>query len=338
MYDELVAYVQGTLETLRPCSAGIVVSVKGEVEFEAYLRGVEQRRPPRPVGPESLWAIFSTTKSFASAVLLNLAHEGTLALDDPISRFLPEFGLPGDGPFGRDQITFRHLASHTSGMELPEPRPAGCADLSAVRVVTQPGRAFNYSWLGMQVLELAMEKAAGQPIDAVFRERLTGPLSLNDTRFIYERDPGLIMLPCRDGSSGVADNIRLSERGHLVGGGLYSTPRDVNRFCQIWLNQGTFEGHTYFSPELQAEAWTLHGNRPSDNGRYGLLWWLFEGDGGYVASGASNTVSAVVPETGAVVTVIRNQAGKYGGRDSQGGPWSFIEDKRWLVRFGMGLG
>ncbi len=41
--------------------------------------------------------------------------------------------------------------------------------------------------------------------------------------------------------------------------------------------------------------------RESDRGRYGLLWWLFESDGGYVMSGKDNKINAVIPETGVVI-------------------------------------
>ena len=215
---------------------------------------------------------------------------------------------------------------------MPEERPAYDVDLSRVPVLTRPGEAFNYSWLGMHVLERVIESVAGQDFEAVMRQRVLEPLGLWATRYIYEYDADLPMLPCRAGSyADPAEHFALSRKGHRVGSGLYSTTRDLNRFSRLWLDGGAFEGGVCFTPELRREAWTLHGIRPSDGGRYGLLWWLFEEDGGYVVSGASQTASAVVPEADAVVTVTRNHRGSHPGR------FTFNEDKRRLVRFGQCL-
>lgn len=332
MLDQLRAYVEATLDALRPCSAGIVVSKGGETVYEAYLPGPELQQPESSIEDASLWPLFSATKSFAATVLLSFAHDGRLSLDDPVAEYVPEFADPGDGPFGRDQITLRHLASHTSGLALPDERPDPDVDLSGLLVESKPGEVFVYSWLGMLVLERAIEAVAGQDFEIVMRSRVLDPLGLDHTRYIYEYDPKLPMLPCRAGDhADVGGHFVQSRRGHRVGSGLYGTTRDLNRFSQLWLNGGTMEGRTYFAPSLRQEAWALHSVRPSDGGRYGLLWWLFEEEGGYAASGASQTASAVVPESGAVVTVTRNHIGPHPL------PFSFVEDKRQLVRFGSRL-
>ena len=71
--------------------------------------------------------------------------------------------------------------------------------------------------------------------------------------------------------------------------------------------------------------------RESDGGRYGLLWWLFESDGGYVMSGKDNKINAVIPETGVVITVIRYPQ----ARAAKG--YKFIGDKHAMVQFGKRL-
>jgi hypothetical protein len=71
--------------------------------------------------------------------------------------------------------------------------------------------------------------------------------------------------------------------------------------------------------------------RDSDQGRYGLLWWLFESDGGYVMSGKQSKINAVIPETNTVITVIRYPQ----ARPENG--YRFAEDKQALVLFGKHL-
>jgi hypothetical protein len=86
-----------------------------------------------------------------------------------------------------------------------------------------------------------------------------------------------------------------------------------------------------FSHELREEVWTYHGTRESDRGRYGLLWWLFESDGGYVMSGKQNKINAVIPETNVVITVIRYP------QASAAKEYNFAKDKRAMVLFGKRL-
>ena len=335
--SELEARVAASLVALRPCSAGIVVSRRGEVIFERYLEGVEPQQPRLPIDARALWPAFSTTKSYSAALLLSLAHEGLLALDDPVSRYLPAFAQPGAGRYSRRDVTLRHLASHTSGASLSREAmdievKGRTFDLADIHIVTPPGVDYLYSGLGMYLLERAVEAAAGRDWGELMRQRILDPLGLADTGYVYAYDAARPLLPCLPGDSpDPASHYVFVTKGGRAGSGLYATARDFNRFGQLWLGQGTFEGRAYFSPALQREAWRYHGMRASDNGRYGLLWWLFEDDGGYVMSGMGHVVVAVVPESGVVVTVARNRISHIPG------PFDYYEDKRALVRIGKQL-
>jgi CubicO group peptidase (beta-lactamase class C family) len=337
--QELKAYVENTLAYLRPCSGGIVVSRDGEILLERYLRGVEPQQPERPVNRDALWPMWSVTKSFGATVLISLASDGLVALDDPAGKYLPAFTERGDGTFDRRDVTLRHLASHTSGAAiagktLREIQFTPQVDLHTVQIDTEPGRAFLYSGLGCHILLRALEAATGQGYERLLQQRVLDPLGLRHTRYIYDYDPALPMLPCHVGEfEDPLDHFYLSPRARNIGTGLYTTTRELNRFGQLWLTDGTFDGHRYFDPALKAEAWREHGIRASDGGRYGLLWWLFEEEGGYVASGAGHSLTAVAPSTNVVVTVTRNRAGPL-----PSGTRPYIEDKRTLVRFAVQLG
>jgi CubicO group peptidase (beta-lactamase class C family) len=331
---ELEEYVHQTAVALGNCPSAIVVSRNGEILFEKYAAGIDGAAPQGPVDARSLWQIFSMTKSYASGLVLSLAKDGTLTLDDPVSEYLPEFSTHGDGAHDRRAVTIRHLMSHTSGADLPkEAWSDDPPDLTQLRTQTPPGETFRYSGLGMHVLERTVEAAAGADFEELLKARILEPMGLRDTRYLYELDPSLPMLPV--GNAQVDDpteNYALAHKGHRAGYGLYATARDCNRFGSSWLGDGTFEGHTFFTPELKRQVWTYHGMRNSDKGRYGLLWWLFEDDGGYVISGAGAKATAVVPETGVVITVLRLPL------EPGNGPFHFKADKQMLVQFGKRLG
>src|SRR5690606_1112960 len=142
-----------------------------------------------PVHPDStMYDLASLTKvvATASAVLL-LADEGRVDLDQPVSRFLPEFE---EGP--KSRVTFRHLLTHTSGL------PAGAtfqgrdgrdrlARAATFPIYPPAGAREEYSDVGYVLLWEASERAAGEPLTDYLERRLYRPLGMSSTGFM----PGL---------------------------------------------------------------------------------------------------------------------------------------------------
>lgn len=318
---EFDAYLEKTATQLGDSPFAAVVSRDGEIIYERYDDGGGVLG--RPVDAQSRWQVFSITKSFVAALVLGLCQGGKMALDDPVGRFLPAFAEHGGGPFDRRDVTIRQLLSHTSGAAVdgdktPESPPPG---FETVDIITEPGTDFEYSDLGMLILERAVEAATGGDFAALMEERVTGPLGLASTGYVHAGSATDSVLPLLPG------RFEYSRPGRRAGEGLYTTARDLNAFGRFWL-----EPDSIFSRSLRREAWTWHGTRASDQGRYGLMWWLFEQDGGYVMSGRANKINAVVPETGVVITVIRYP------QDRPAPEYRYIDDKRAMVLFGRRLG
>lgn len=335
---ELENYVAGTLDALRPCSAGIIVSRGDSIIFEKYLLGTLSHKPVSQVDEKSLWPMWSCTKSIISAMLLSLASDNIILLDDPVGKYLPEFNTPGDGPYDRRTVTIRHLTSHTSGVRFAGEKTQNLTydpplDLNKIWVETQPGKNFDYSSLGMHILERTIEAATGEDLYSSLQNRILKPLGLTNAQYIYEFNNDLNMLPCNSGIfSDLSGYYALSEKGRRCGTGLYMTSRELNTFGQLMLSDGYFKKNQYFNAVLKKEIWKHHGTRASDNGRYGLLWWLFEKEGGYVISGASYSVAALAPDADVVVTVTRNHIGP------NPEPFNYYEDKKKLILFADKLG
>jgi CubicO group peptidase (beta-lactamase class C family) len=310
--DELDTYFEKTAEQLGGSPFAAIVTRNGEVLYERYddAQGVLGK----PVNEHSRWFVFSITKSFISALVLDLCDDGIVSLDDPVGKYLPAFA--------EEAVTIRHLMSHTSGAAVdgdkkPEPLPQ---DLDRIEIITKPGDAFEYSGLGMLILERTLEAATGKDLDVLLNERIIEPLGLESTGYVYDGSDTEQVLPL------LKDQYRFSENGKRAGSGLYTTARDLNVFGQFWLNP-----ESIFSPQLREEAWAYHGMRESDQGRYGLLWWLFESDGGYVMSGSQSKINAIIPETNTVITVIRYPQARAEKE------YKFKDDKRALVLFGKHL-
>jgi CubicO group peptidase (beta-lactamase class C family) len=195
----------------------------------------------------TIYRIGSCTKTFTATLLMQLVEEGKIKLDDPVENYLPEIkNLNGYADAGK--ITFRQLASHTSGLKRePDMKGAdvGPLDKWEEKVIScipntsfnsKPGEQFLYSNIGYALLGLAISRAAGIPYMEMVQERILAPLHMNDTFFVITDDklPRLAEGISNNSQGTINTQLPLREiagRGYRVpNGGIFSTPRDLSKF------------------------------------------------------------------------------------------------------------
>ena len=197
----------------------------------------------RPLVPGALFDVASLTKPVATAsVLLSLG----LPLDSPVARYLP--GFTGGG---RDAVTLRQLAAHTSGLPATRRFIETCATpdevftaLMSVPLDHAPGSTVVYSCLGYMLLGKVAEAAAGRRLDALFAENVAAPAGMTDSGFLPLEngvEAGRIVptgaRPHNHGRPGVVNDSNAWASGGVSGNaGLFSTARDLHRFAQMLLD------------------------------------------------------------------------------------------------------
>jgi CubicO group peptidase (beta-lactamase class C family) len=182
-------------------------------------RGMADREAGKPMRTDSIFRICSMTKPIVSTAVMMLYEEGKFTLEDPISKFLPEFKNPrvlvkpasGD-PYAipaKNEITIRDLLRHTSGLTYPWNADLGQAyddanvasgliqydgtigeavkRLAGVPLLFNPGERFEYS-LSVDVLGRLVEVVSGMPLDQFLRTRILDPLAMTDTFFYVPDD------------------------------------------------------------------------------------------------------------------------------------------------------
>jgi CubicO group peptidase (beta-lactamase class C family) len=255
----------------------------------AHVAGSGQRdvEASLPVEPDTVWRIYSMTKPVTSVAAMMLYEEGAFDLNDPISRWLPEFAEPRVYVKGSalrpltepatEPIRVWHLLTHTSGLTYgfhhahpidaiyraagyewgtpPGLDLAGCSEAWAgFPLVFQPGSEWNYS-VSTDVLGRLVEVISGQSLDEFFAERIFGPLGMTDTGFWTEDLERLaaLYLP----APGTKLAVRNDTFGALGtkppaclsgGGGLVSTAADYHRFTQMLLRGGELDGVRLLGP------------------------------------------------------------------------------------------
>src|SRR5258707_11858413 len=137
-----------------------------------------------PMRVDSIFDIASLTKLFTTVLALRQVEAGTLSLDAPVARYLPEFAANGT-----QRVTVRELLTHTAG--LPEDMHiAGdpAATLSSVLRTPlapgmTPGNQYHYSDLGMITVGAVLDRITGRRLDRLVRDEVTGPLGMHDTGY-----------------------------------------------------------------------------------------------------------------------------------------------------------
>jgi CubicO group peptidase (beta-lactamase class C family) len=187
------------------------------VHWKAY--GMADNQAEKSMKRDDIFRIASQTKAITSSAVMMLWEEGKFQLDDPISKYIPEFKNPKvlksfkyadttwTGEPAKKEITIRHLLTHTSGIgygmiDSDERikmiyQKARVTDLFTTDNITigevvkrlaklplhhNPGEKFTYS-MSIDVLGYFIEIISGMPFDQFLKTRIFDPLAMNDTRF-----------------------------------------------------------------------------------------------------------------------------------------------------------
>lgn len=236
---------------------------------------------------DDVFRMMSATKVVTAVAVLVLLDEGKLALDDKVSRFVPQLAhlKVAEVPSGQDasqarlvptkrEVTIKDLLTHTSGLSsggLPDSKML--AELSKkisyapddtlatyvprlqdALLSFQPGSRFAYSPLdGFDVLAYVVEVVSGRPADVFMRERIFEPLQMRDTWFHVPASEQLRIVPLytREGDHWQVKKSVLALPPRYVSGtgGLYSTAHDFLHFYLMLFNKGSLNGRRVLRQE-----------------------------------------------------------------------------------------
>jgi CubicO group peptidase (beta-lactamase class C family) len=258
--------------------AGLVTLVArdGKIVHESAL-GSRYIEGGEPMPEDAIFVIMSMTKPIVSTALMMLFEEGYFLLDDPISRYAPELAdkevlVEGQGGVERvpaeRPITFRHILTHTAGVDpdrdlLTEAeremagRKATLAETMAARgplpLAFQPGDEWRYG-SSTDYVAYMVERISGQRVDRFLQERIFDPLGMSDTHYnVPESKVDRVAAVYSPSGPGRTIELRRPPQvGHTTyfGGvaGLSSTVEDYFRFSQMILNGGELNGARILSP------------------------------------------------------------------------------------------
>lgn len=253
-----------------PGAVGAVTDRHGTRYLAAY--GAADAVGREPLCADSVFRLASMTKIPTSLAVLQLVDAGLVALDAPLSDYVPGYVQPPviasfDGASGayrtrpaNHAVTIRQLLTHTSGygywfLDAPLLRETGGAAATLTDppfLMYEPGERFAYG-TSTDVLALLIEPVTGVPLAEYLRDRLFAPLGMDDTGYEPPVDAvRLVKLHRRDGTRFAAAANERHGAAPQGGTGLYGTAEDYLRLLRLLLNGGRAGDRTLVAPRLVA--------------------------------------------------------------------------------------
>jgi len=281
----LDAYMQGLVDQGHLPGAITMVARHGRViSYETYGK---KAIGGAPMTKDTIFRIYSQTKPVTGVAMMILFEEGRWRLDDPVTKFVPEFahlqvykGQNPDGTFITEPAkrvpTMREIMSHTGGfaygLHTDQPVEKAYRDsgllgsksqaefldkLVKLPLASQPGTEWRYS-VAVDVQGLIVERLSGMSLGDFMKSRIFDPLKMSDTAFYIpaaksDRLAALYIPDPKTRKLAPADNFMVLDvtKPPAIasgGGGLVSTTADYARFAQMLLNGGELDGARILAP------------------------------------------------------------------------------------------
>jgi serine-type D-Ala-D-Ala carboxypeptidase len=355
--DSILIQAVGTITP----AAQLVIQHNSAVVHEVAMGFLDPETKTRTVNDETLFDLASVTKLFTTTAFMTLVKQGKVSVDDPVRSVLPEFSgerpiqpyenpldwgkmvsvppLPvGDGQGVRvssvyaDQVTFRNLLAHNSGLPAwrafkDQPDAESAIRLALDTFFSYPtGERVLYSDVGLILLGLAVSKLAGSPLDKTIYQRVTKPLGLSahfrPAAPLHSKQNIAPTEFCKWRGRRIVGEVH-DESAWRLGGvaghaGMFAHARDVAAFGQSFLDASLLRRETIAEMiRLQAEF---------DGTRRGLGFALWSPDpeassnpfspATFGHTGFTGTCLWIDPSRALVVALLTNDV--YGGRDERG--------------------
>jgi uncharacterized protein YbbC (DUF1343 family)/CubicO group peptidase (beta-lactamase class C family) len=267
--------VQNAIETHQIPGAVLLVWHDGQVVYrKAYGdRSLEPRR--EPMSADTIFDLASLTKVVATTTaVMQLIEKGALRTNDPVAKYIPEFGENG-----KEDVTIRELLTHHSGLprslDLTQPwegRDTAFRMVFSETLMDPPGSRFVYSDINFVVLGALVERVSGKRLDEYCAENIFQPLGMNHTRFLPPASWSSKIAPTQFDEHdkmlrGTVHDPTARRMGGVAGhAGLFSTADDLARFADFLL-----QGGTVLSP-LMIEKMTTPQQPPTSDVLHGFGW------------------------------------------------------------------
>ncbi len=296
--------------------ASVVVIKDGKVVYDKSF-GLANIEGNEKASSQTNYRLASITKQFTAMGILLLEKKGSLKVDDPVTKYLPELSEVAS------KVTLKHLLTHTSGLPeystlRPDSDTTQIVDKDVLRLVTKakpetfvaPGKRYKYNNTGYALLALVIERTSKLSYAEFLKRNIFTPLGMTQTMVFDAK----AKIPNRAfGYSGADDSFTRKDQDRdttvLGDGGVYSSTQDLVR----WID--ALDNRTLIAPKRLAEACSPMVQTDNPAVRYGFGWRITEEKGERVVfhtgttSGFKNSLLWVPSKKLAVIVLTNRRQG-----------------------------
>ena len=280
---ELDGITQRRIDGGTLAGAAYAVAYRGKTVFENAL-GYADIENRVPMGPDTVLRLASMTKPITGVAVMQLAEQGQLSLDDPVSAYIPGFEkmqvavLDAEGRMigqtpAKTQIRIRDLLNHTSGLgsgpvgdaawKAYGLREGDTLDTLMPRFAAQildfePRTRTAYSWTqAFDVAAWIVQQVSGMAFERCVQERILGPLGCRDTTYTPDAGQWARLMKMYDTKDGALVEVDMGGRifgsvplsYHAAGAGMVGTLNDYMKFAAMLYARGEGNGARILRPE-----------------------------------------------------------------------------------------
>ena len=230
----------------------------------------------------TVYRVGSVSKLFTATAIVQLAEQGKISLDAPITEIIPEFTINSNG-YDINKITVRRLLTHKSGLPSdvfrglftpnPDPLDSIISYLKNEHLTNDPGTVMSYSNPGFTLLGYIVQRVSGLPFEKYVQDNILQPLGMSSTSFtLNENNKSLY-------SCGYEGGKRFDEPAlfESPAGLLHSNVSDLSKFMIMAMNNGGLNDKRILKEETMQEMLTYQCPSEIDfSSKLGICWFLHD--------------------------------------------------------------
>ncbi|MBI9070071.1 MAG: serine hydrolase [Melioribacteraceae bacterium] len=251
-FEKLDSTIQAAIQDSIFPGASVLVGSKNNIIYKNSYGNYTYDTSSPEVKDNSLFDLASVTKAFGTNFcIMKLVDEGKLNINDPVAKYLPEFGQNG-----KEKVLVKDLLIHESGLKAYHPPVEGDTRLGLLDTIKalpcqyETNSKSVYSCLNFVTSMMVVEAITNKPMYKYYDEKFVEPLGLKRTMFTPSDEFKSECVPTTPELQGVVhDPLARALDGLSGNAGLYSTTEDLSVLCQLLLNKGTYNGERYLKEE-----------------------------------------------------------------------------------------
>ncbi|MDQ0255141.1 CubicO group peptidase (beta-lactamase class C family) [Evansella vedderi] len=262
-WEAFDTFVKNKMDQQNIAGVAVAVSHNGEIIYKKGF-GYGNVNTKESITPETIFGIASITKSFTALGIMMLEEKGHLSVEEPVTKYLPEFNVPGID--NMEEIKIYHLLSHTTGLAPMERKEElyklkehlGYFSSKKHELLGKPGEYFSYCNDTFILLGAIIERITGKLFRRYITENILNPLKMYRSTMSLEEVAKYdnITVPYDLNNEKVLEEKPWPKLGNYeVGGGIRSTTLDLLKYGELYINKGFSKGGRLLSYDSLKKMW-----------------------------------------------------------------------------------